>query len=97
MTITDFAASSVDFVDRRNVAGFVVGGGIEYALLPNLSLKAEYGYFDFGRNGYGLACTGNAQCFGAVSSFPAEVRQTMQTFMLGVNWRFNTGAISAKD
>jgi len=94
MTMTDFAALSVDFVGSRNVAGFVVGGGIEYALLPNVTLKAEYGYFDFGRNGYTLTCVGNAQC-PAVPIFAPELRQTMQTVMLGVNWRFNTGSISA--
>lgn len=89
-TQTDFAAVSIDFKGARDVAGFVVGGGFEYALLPNLSLTAEYNYFDFGTNGYTLNCSGNAACAGT-PMFPATVRQNMQTVMLGVNWRFNTG------
>jgi outer membrane immunogenic protein len=89
-TQTDFAATTFDFKGSRDVAGFVVGGGIEFALLQNLSLKAEYNYFDFGTNGYTLNCSGNPGC-AAVPVFPASVRQNMQTVMLGVNWRFNTG------
>ncbi|MCP3466699.1 MULTISPECIES: outer membrane protein [unclassified Bradyrhizobium] len=95
MTQTDFAATSVDFIGSRNVAGFVVGGGIEYALLQNVSLKAEYNYFDFGRNGYTLNCINNSGCAN-LPMFPVELRQNMQTFMLGVNWRFNTGPVVAK-
>lgn len=30
-------------------AGFDVGGGIEYAFLPNWTLRAEYRYYDFGK------------------------------------------------
>lgn len=89
-TQTDFAAVTIDFKGSRDVAGYVVGGGFEYALLPNLSLTAEYNYFDFGMNGYTLNCSGNAACAGT-PMFPASVRQNMQTVMLGVNWRFNTG------
>ena len=90
MTQTDFAATTIDFKGSRDVAGFVVGAGLEYALLPNLSLKAEYNYFDFGTNGYTLNCSGNPAC-AATPLFPVSVRQNMQTVMLGVNWRFNTG------
>jgi len=90
MTQTDFVALTFDFKGSRDVAGFVVGGGLEFALLPNVSLKAEYNYFDFGTNGYTLNCSGNPGC-AAAPFFPVSVRQNMQTVMLGVNWRFNTG------
>ena len=91
MTQTDFAAMTFDFKGSRDVTGFVVGAGFEYALLPNLSLRAEYSYFDFGTNGYTLTCSNNPACAGA-PVFPASVRQNMQTVMLGVNWRFNTAS-----
>ena len=32
--------------------GWTVGGGIEYALSPNWSVKAEYNYMDFGSQNY---------------------------------------------
>jgi outer membrane immunogenic protein len=89
-TQTDFAAATFDFRQTRDITGFVVGGGFEFALLPNVSFKAEYNYFDFGRNGYTLNCVSAAAC-GGLAAFPAAVRQNMQTVMLGVNWRFGAG------
>lgn len=87
---TDFAAQNNIFNGSQNIAGFVVGAGIEYALLPNLSLKAEYNYLDFGRNGISMYCTVGT-CAGAAVGLPMEIRQTMQTVMLGVNYRFGLG------
>lgn len=89
LTQTDFIAFTADFKESRDIAGFVVGGGFEYALLPNLSFTAEYNYFDFGTNSYSLSCSGNPGCATA-PLLPVSVRQSMQTVMLGVNWRFNT-------
>jgi outer membrane immunogenic protein len=34
--------------DRKTQVGWVVGGGLEYGLTPNWSIKAEYLYADFG-------------------------------------------------
>lgn len=42
--------------------GFVAGGGIEHALTPHLSVKAEYLHMDFGRFD-GLAANGDAFSF----------------------------------
>lgn len=36
------------------VYGYLVGGGVEYALLYNLTTKIEYNYMDFGSNDYGI-------------------------------------------
>jgi outer membrane immunogenic protein len=36
-------------VIRKTRAGYVVGGGLEYAFMPSLSLKVEYRYMDFGK------------------------------------------------
>lgn len=88
---TDAASSTNIYNGSQNIAGFVVGGGVEYALLPNLSLKAEYNYFDLGRNGISMYCTVGV-CAGAPVGLPLEIRQTMQTVMLGVNYRFELGS-----
>ncbi|MBR0827012.1 porin family protein [Bradyrhizobium manausense] len=89
-TQTDFLGTTIPMNGTQNIAGFVVGGGLEYALLPNVSLKAEYNYFDFGRNGVLISC---AACIGgAAATLPFEIKQSMQTFMLGVNYRFGMGA-----
>ena len=88
----DLAGTVISFAGSQNIAGFVVGAGFEYALLPNLSFKAEYNYFDFGRNGTSLACA-SAQCAGGPTSFPFQISQNMQTAMLGINYRFGLGSL----
>jgi outer membrane immunogenic protein len=82
----------------QNVTGFVVGGGVEVAFLPNWSFKAEYNYFDFGTNSVLLNCIG-AACFGASTGtgIPFDIHQNVQTFMIGVNYRFGgLGPLVAK-
>jgi outer membrane immunogenic protein len=44
-TITSNNAAAVGTFDRH---GWMVGGGVEYALWGNWSVKAEYNYYDFG-------------------------------------------------
>lgn len=34
-----------------NLDGWLVGGGVEYAITPEISARAEYRYNDFGQNG----------------------------------------------
>jgi outer membrane immunogenic protein len=94
-TLTDFATALIPFTGAQDIAGFVVGAGFEFALLPNVSLKAEYNYFDFGRNGVNLNCTGPL-CGGPAGLpllIPVDIRQNMQTVMLGVNYRFGLGPL----
>jgi outer membrane immunogenic protein len=81
--ITDL---STTVAGGQNVTGFVVGGGFEFALMHNWSFKAEYNYFDFGTNGVPLNCAG-AAC-GGVSAITFDIHQNVQTFMIGVNYRF---------
>lgn len=37
--------------DARNLDGWLVGGGVEYAITPKISARAEYRYSDFRRDG----------------------------------------------
>lgn len=37
--------------DSRNLDGWLVGGGVEYAITPKISARAEYRYSDFRRDG----------------------------------------------
>jgi outer membrane immunogenic protein len=58
--------------------GWVIGGGIEYGLTPNWTVKAEYLYMKFGTDTY---------------QFPTAARQDaadlqMQTARIGANYRF---------
>jgi outer membrane immunogenic protein len=59
--------------------GWTVGGGLEYAILPNWSVKAEYLYTDLGTEYWGGANR-------------AEHHVQFHTARAGVNYRLNWGA-----
>jgi outer membrane immunogenic protein len=68
-------------------AGWVVGGGLEYALVNNWSIKAEYLFMDFGK----VTATGtifNPQPGGYVQGISTSSDLTAQVARVGVNRRF---------
>lgn len=66
-------------------AGWVAGGGIEYAVSPVLSLKVEYLHFDFGKRG-GNQTSITDDPVGYVYTNSTDV--TADTVKVGVNYRF---------
>ena len=46
---THVGTSNFNFDHSETLVGWTVGGGVEYALSPSWSLKAEYQHFDFGK------------------------------------------------
>ena len=72
-------------------AGWTVGTGFEYALLNNLTLKAEYMYVDLGSNSVtetALVRNGNAPG-STLSSFNANYsRASFNVARVGLNYRF---------
>jgi outer membrane immunogenic protein len=70
-----------------NFSGFTVGGGLEYKVTPQWSLKGEYMYFDFG--------TKNSTLTGGAGVFPYANALTVQTLKFGVNYLFG-GPVIAK-
>jgi outer membrane immunogenic protein len=63
------------------VGGWVAGGGIEWGLTPNVSIKAEYLHYDFEKSRF---------------VFPLANRRwedvtSKDTVKIGVNWRLNWG------
>jgi outer membrane immunogenic protein len=58
--------------------GFVVGGGVEYAMSENWTLRGEYLYYGFGEEDYTLAN-------GAVQKIDFEDAQTVR---VGAAWKF---------
>ncbi len=65
----------------NSLDGWTVGGGIEYMWSPSWSIKAEYLYFDFGKQGHDLY---------DVTYFPYhdrwEDQLTLNTFKVGLNY-----------
>jgi outer membrane immunogenic protein len=80
--------------EKRLLPGWVVGGGLEYALHANLSVKAEYLYARFSEStlGYSFDFEGSA--------LPVRVREqlSLQVARVGLNYHFGnpgvTGAVS---
>lgn len=67
------------FSRDANLSGYVVGGGLEYAFTPNVSMKTEYLYFDFGKR----------NVFTAPNNFFAIDNDIkMHTLKAGLNYRF---------
>jgi outer membrane immunogenic protein len=68
-------------------AGWVVGGGLEYALVNNWSIKAEYLFMDFGK----VTATGtifNPSSPGYAQGISTSSDLTAQVARVGVNRRF---------
>lgn len=59
-----------------NRAGFVAGGGIEYALTENLSARLEYDFYDFGTKTYQFTAT------------PVNNTSYLHTLTFGLDYRF---------
>jgi outer membrane immunogenic protein len=65
--------------DSQTFSGWTVGGGIEYAIANNWSLKAEYLYADLGKESF---------VFPAFAPIAFDTKATMNVVRAGVNYRF---------
>jgi outer membrane immunogenic protein len=65
-------------IDKTN-AGWTAGGGVEYALAPNWSVKAEYLFVDLGKDNCGTMCG---------PALGNKVGLTSNVVRAGVNYRF---------
>ena len=73
-----FATSTAGIAERYTRTGWTVGAGVEYAMTPNWTVKAEYSYYDFGTRTLGPTYVGT-------------IRADVHTVKLGVNYLFSTG------
>ncbi len=65
--------------------GWTIGGGLEYGLAPNWSVKVEYDFMDLGSERISFF-TGAAA--GLPPVLPLDVKQNIHLVKLGVNYRF---------
>jgi outer membrane immunogenic protein len=85
-----------DFAQNRY--GFDVGGGIEYNLTGNITVRAEYRYYDFGSlgfndSGFGAFVFPTHAFFGFSNPFSIAIpnhrdRETMNTGRIGLTYHF---------
>ncbi len=64
--------------ERYTRTGWTLGAGVEYAMTPNWTVKAEYSYYNFGTRTLGPIYIGT-------------LRADVHTVKLGVNYLFSTG------
>ena len=67
--------------------GWTVGGGVEYALLPNVTAKLEYDYLALGTHSVAFNVP---PAFSVINSL--SIGQDVHAAKLGVNYLFNLGA-----
>jgi len=65
--------------DSHSLNGYTFGGGVEYGLTPNISLKAEYLYANMRTTNFFVP----AGCPG-----PCDIGANLNIFRVGANWRF---------
>ena len=71
--------------------GWLVGGGVEWALAGNWSARLAYDYIDFGQRRIDLPGT----AFGAAAVGRYDIQQKVQLATIGVNYRFWQGSAVA--
>ena len=77
-----FLSETANNVDRF---GWTVGAGLEWMFAPGWSVFGEYNYMDFGRKDIGFIA-------GPTTVGPPDIvstRLTVQTALVGVNYKFN--------
>jgi outer membrane immunogenic protein len=76
-------------MSAKETTGWVAGGGIEWGVTPNISVKAEYQYLDFGT----LAASSPVRFLATglptgETAFSNEIKTTFHTVRVGLNARF---------
>jgi opacity protein-like surface antigen len=84
------ADCGVKYFADQNRLGWLIGGGIEYLIAANWSLKIEYNYMDFG---------GRSVSFGDGDTgfFTEEIHQRVNVVKAGFNYHFGGGASASSN
>jgi outer membrane immunogenic protein len=80
----------------RTATGWTAGGGFEFALSQNISLKAEYLYVNLGTDNHALVAISTAGFAGAPASFIVSRKMDYNLARVGLNYRFDPPVV-AKD
>lgn len=78
LTIADVTAST-----DKTRTGWTVGGGLEFALDNNWSMKGEYNFIDLGNKNVSFVSDG--------VSLPVNIDQQIHVAKFGINYRFGAG------
>jgi outer membrane immunogenic protein len=91
LTVAGVASNFGNNDNSETLTGWTAGGGIEYLISPNWSLKAEYLYFDFSNN------NNNGCCFDGTNNFRFFDRDLeVHTVKVGFNYFFHPDYVPLK-
>jgi outer membrane immunogenic protein len=76
--------------------GWTVGGGGEWMVAPNWSIKGEYLYVDLGKAGYNQACVVACGVIVPPLSYQTDLRIREHIARFGVNYHFGATPVVAK-
>jgi outer membrane immunogenic protein len=88
----DWPLTHYDASESSTKAGWTAGGGVEYALTPNWSLKAEYLYYDLGK----VSVTANSAPKNLDYQTGTDFDVTGNIVRAGLNYRFGPDHESLK-
>lgn len=88
-TFSPAPGAAFDFIGRDSTyrAGWVAGGGVEYALTNTVSLRGEYLHVDLGRESF--ASVGNGAAGASFVTFENRERTRFDLARVGLNVRFD--------
>jgi outer membrane immunogenic protein len=73
-------------------SGWTIGGGLEYAFLPNWSVFAEYDYIDLGSQNVSLTYDCGGAC-GFANPYSYRVSHDLSEVLVGLNYRFSLAGV----
>ena len=84
-----FGAFTSNYAGGRSTTqvGYTIGGGVEYAITNNVTLKGEYLYVDLGRTSTTAGYLGGASVAG--DNFTTRNSTEFSVARAGLNWKFN--------
>jgi outer membrane immunogenic protein len=86
----DFTASDgSELSGRFDRWGWMVGGGVEYAISHNWTVKAEYNYLDFGTKNEVLTPNATDLVTGSITADANDSKLTAHVVKIGVNYIFH--------
>ena len=70
-------------------SGWAIGGGVEFHFTNSWSFRLDYNHMDFGTERVTFVCSPPAFC--GVPSYLTNITQRIDTFTMGINYRFGLG------
>jgi outer membrane immunogenic protein len=85
---TVYSGALHTFSDSTTKIGWTIGAGVEYAFLPNWSVKGEYLYVDFGSNSYLSPLVAAAAPFAPGYAWATTAHEREHIARVGVSYKF---------